>query len=475
MRKSIKKSSELPPGPRGSKLYNLIKHMSDFSRFLKELREKYGDISYYKMPVLNYCIVYDLDLIHEVLTAKIPDPDNPDGPPVQAFRKFNPIDYMNPEKKSLFVECTLGLNGSDDAFYERSLKLMGPGLLGDKFLEAHSVRIIENIQALHARWKPGQMIHLWKELRDLQAHCVIRMNLGNALDAIRPSVVVDAMEGYKQDMILCALPGTSLLRKLPLPRSRSSKKSFRELSALIYKTIEQIRNGSHDPYCMASRLIDANTREEREGLLSDLEVHDLLVENITIPIDPTLIALTKAVGHIAYYPEVRRRLEEEVDDVLGDRQIMVEDYDKLSYTRAIMSETLRVGAPAPVLNRVTRQDYDLGGYSIPKETMVLSVIDAHNRNPQYWDQPEEFRPERWLEDPQSERPPCAYMPFGYDTRQCTGREFALRVCVYFLASTAQRLRLDTASPGPLKERVSALFLLSMVKAPVPMTVSKRHA
>lgn len=464
---------DLPPGLRTPRLYNLVKHISGFDRLVAELHEQYGDICFYRMPIVNYCILHNLELMHEVLTVKLPDPRDPDGPPVQVFGKLNPMDYLGRVTKSIFVDNTWGLNGSDNAWHDRLLTLMAPGLLDDKYLEAYSAQIIENIRVLHTRWKPGEVIHLWNELKEFQAHCVIRMNLGTAVDAIPPSVVVDTSEGYKQEVILSMFPGTPLLRKLPLPKSRSSKRSAREVSALIYQTIERIRDGSHDPYCMASRLIEANRLEEREELLSDQEVHDVLFENITIPIDPELITLTKAVGRVVYYPEVRRRLQEEVDEVIGYRPIRVGDYDKLRYATAIMQETLRVSPPAPVLNRVTTRDYVLGGYRIPKGTMVMCVLAAHHRDPRYWDSPDEFRPERWLEDPQPQRPTHAYMPFGYGARECTGREFAMRAGVYFLASTFQRLRLDTVKPGLIEERSSPLFLLSMVKGTVPMMVRER--
>ena len=78
-----------------------------------------------------------------------------------------------------------------------------------------------------------------------------------------------------------------------------------------------------------------------------------------------------------------------------------------------------------------------------------------------------------MEDPQPQRPEHACRPWGHGDRQCTGRDFAMRVDAYFLAGTAQRMRLDTVEPGPLKER-SSVFLLPMVKAPVPRRLSERR-
>lgn len=457
-----------PPGPRTPKLYNLYRHLSDFDDLVVTWRKEYGDIFYYRMPLIDFCIVHDRELIHEVFVAKRPDAADPHAP---VFSKINGMDFVGKTKTSPYVENTWGLNGANDgAWYRRLVRLMAPGLLDDDFLQAHSARIIENIDALHTRWRAGEVIDLWNELRELQAHCVLRMNLGTAVDAIRPSTVVDTSEGYKQDMVLCLLPGTALLRKLPLPRSRSSKRAARDVSSLIYETIGRIREGRHDPYCMASRIIEANREEAPELRLSDRQVHDLVFENLTIPIDPGLITMTKAAGRVAYYRHVRERLEAEVEAVAGNRPIAVDDYDDLHYTRAILQETLRVSPPAPALLRVTDQDHVLGGYRVPKRTMVMCYLAAHHRDGTYWKRPDEFLPERWLEDPQPERPEHAYQPWGHGDRQCTGRDFAMRVGAYFLASTAQRMRLDTVEPGPLKER--PFLFLHTVATPVRMRVNK---
>lgn len=468
MRTPITSNPELPPGPKGAKLFNMLKQVSNFAQFMNELREKYGDIFYYRTPIINICILHDPKHIHEVFTARIPDPNRADAPPVMAFLKLEP-----PETKNLFLnDPQITLDASDDERYRRLLRLMGPGFRDEKFLEAHSVRIIENIQALHKRWKPRRTIHLKKEMTEFIAHCMIRLNLGTEVNTLHPSVMVDAMEGYKLDTVLCYMPGTPLLRILLLPWTRSSRHSVKQVDALIYRAIEQVHKSSRDSCCIASQMINANKKEEQEQLMDENELRDVLFENMTISIDPAAITLVRSFGHIAYYPEVRKRLEQEVDDVLGDRPIRVEDYDNLPYTRAIFQETLRLGPPAYVVNRTTREDYVLDGYLIPRKTNILCVLGGAHRDPRYWDNPDAFRPERWLEDPQPERPCHAYMPFGHETRVCTAKEFAMRAGVYLLANTAQRLRLDFVSGSPFEDTFNP-YLLSVVKGPAPMTVTER--
>ena len=473
MQKSIIESPKLPPGPKGAKLSNMLRHVFNFYRLQKEFREQYGDIFYYETPLMNFCIVYDLDLMHEVFTKKIPDPDNSDGPPVSAFMKAQ----ASVMKCPYIDDPHCGMNASDDEKHDRSVRLLAPSYQLDRFMEAHSVRIIENVRALHERWSPGTTIKLGKDLHEYMAHCIIRMNLGSEVDAIRPRAVLDTMTAYKLFTVLSLddsvpLPGSGLAKKLLVKWSR---RSLAEVNALMYRTIEKVHQGSHDPYCTASFLIDANRKEGEEARLSDNVIRDTLFNELMMSIDPPTYALMRVFGHVAYYPEVRKRLEQEVDAVLGDRPIRVEDYDNLPYANAIIKETLRLGLPTLQLPRSTKEDYILGGYLIPKGTVASLVLGAFHRDLRYWDRPDAFRPERWLEDPQPARPAHAYMPFGFpgpNARQCPAEEFSMRAGVYLLASTAQHLRLDLVGAGPLKDIINS-FMLSRPKGPVPMKVKER--
>ena len=467
MQKSIDESKTLPPGPRRSKFFNFVRQVSDFARFRESLRRKYGDIFYYETLGPNFCVVYDLDLMHEIFMATVPDPNDPEAPPIKVFTKLQGSETECPYTDNQ----QSGMNPSDDQEHERAVKLMALPFRDERCIEAHSVRIIENAHALLERWTPGRTIKLRRELYEYMANCVTRINLGSEIDAIRPRAVLEAMTGYKLDTAMREVPGTALPRKL---MARWFRHSLEELDALIYRIIKSVRQGSHDPYCTVSYLIKTNMEEREEALLSDKMVRDMLFNELTIGIDPPTYVFMRLFGHIAYYSEVRERLEEEVDDAIGDRRIQVEDYEHLPYTRAILQETLRLGLPTPTLPRMAREDCVPGGYLIPKGTLLTPVLGALHRDPQYWDRPEEFRPDRWLEDPQPDRSRYAYMPFGYadSDRQCVAEEIANRAGVYLLASAVQRLRLDLTKPGPLKDKTTAV-MISTVKGSVPMKVSER--
>ena len=145
---------------------------------------------------------------------------------------------------------------------------------------------------------------------------------------------------------------------------------------------------------------------------------------------------------------LRERVENEVGEVLGDRDVTADDVDRLPYTRAVFLETIRIQPPAYASTaqlRTTDEDVELAGYRIPKGTMIHPCAGMPHRNPEYWEDPEELRPERWLADDGPGRRGCpahAYMPFGLDPRRCPANVYSTRLFVLALASFAQRFRLE---------------------------------
>jgi len=154
------------------------------------------------------------------------------------------------------------------------------------------------------------------------------------------------------------------------------------------------------------------------------------------------------MSYIPHYlsrnPEVRARLEEEVDGVAGDRPLCAEDLERLPYAEAVFNELLRLQPAAPLLvPRRAVRDTSLGGYFIPRGTLVEVVTHVMHRRVEHWRDGEEFRPERWLEGQACPR--GVYMPFGLEPRGCRGIPLGMAVLVSGLAALVRKWRLEPAS------------------------------
>jgi len=122
----------------------------------------------------------------------------------------------------------------------------------------------------------------------------------------------------------------------------------------------------------------------------------------------------------------------------------VADLPRLKYTESIITETLRVYPTVWMVGREAIEPVELGGYLIPAGTTVFMPQWVVHRDSRWYDDPEEFRPERWAEGLMQRNHRYAYFPFGGGPRICIGNNFALMEAALILATIAQKYRLRLA-------------------------------
>jgi len=162
---------------------------------------------------------------------------------------------------------------------------------------------------------------------------------------------------------------------------------------------------------------------DESAMLTDDRLRDQMITILFAGHDTTTTLLTFAFWALANDPEIKARFQEEVDRL--DGRPTDEDVGELSVTDRLVTETLRLYPPVYVLPRRTTRSVVLGGYRIPADERVIAEIRRIQRDPRFFDAPEEFRPSRWQGDLRSELHDFAYAPFGGGPRVCIGREFAL--------------------------------------------------
>lgn len=183
-------------------------------------------------------------------------------------------------------------------------------------------------------------------------------------------------------------------------------------------------------------VLDANPRESREKTLltmiqaavDDPEVPefdqqqaiDEIKQYLWAGTETTALTLAWALYLLSTHPQAAERIRRESEQVIGDRDPNAADYSALAYTRAVIQETMRIYPPIWGLIRTAIADDEIAGKQIKAgDRIVLFGYGAHH-NPEYWDAPEEFRPERWMDDAAKKRVKYSYIPFGAGRRSCPG-------------------------------------------------------
>ncbi len=236
---------------------------------------------------------------------------------------------------------------------------------------------------------------------------------------------------------------------------------------------------------LISMLLAARDPENpNEGGMGDAQIRDEAMTIFLAGHETTANAMAWTWHLLGAAPEVEARLHEELDRVLGSgtdtpkgvsprppkgvsprppegvsprppeglspRMLTMEDVPKLEWTRAIVSESMRLYPPAWTMGRRVLEDHVIGGHAIEKGALVILSQWVVHRDPRWWSEPEAFTPERWLSP--TDRPKYAYFPFGGGSRVCIGEAFAWTEAILLLATIAQRWRFARGThPAPATE------------------------
>ncbi|XP_073434897.1 cytochrome P450 4V2-like isoform X1 [Dendrobates tinctorius] len=170
--------------------------------------------------------------------------------------------------------------------------------------------------------------------------------------------------------------------------------------------------------------------------------------------DTTAAALNWSLFLLGSHPEVQKKVHKELDDTFeldsyivdvqacylccfnaaakdkfgkgqSDRPVTMDDMKKLRYLEAVVKEALRIFPSVPFFARTITEDCKIRGFTVPKGVNVVIVPYALHRDPEYFPEPEEFKPERFFSENASGRNPYAYIPFSAGLRNCIGQRFAL--------------------------------------------------
>ncbi|KAF5889820.1 cytochrome P450 3A30-like [Clarias magur] len=142
---------------------------------------------------------------------------------------------------------------------------------------------------------------------------------------------------------------------------------------------------------------------------------------------------------LASNPDTVKKLHKEIDATFPKKADV--DYDgvmNMDYLDAVLNESLRLYPVALRLERVCKKTVEINGQVIPKDSVVMVPIYALHRDPEYWPDPEAFKPERFTKENKENLEQYAYMPFGVGPRNCIGMRFALVAMKLAIVEILQR-------------------------------------
>jgi cytochrome P450 len=176
--------------------------------------------------------------------------------------------------------------------------------------------------------------------------------------------------------------------------------------------------------------------------LSDDEICNELIVFMIAGHDTTATTLAYALWSLGHHRELQQRVAAEVAG-LGDRDLTPDDVPRLGYTVAVLHEALRLCPPGAAIGRTAMQDIAVDGYRIPRGTTLIAGVYAVHRDPQLWDNPLTFDPDRFSAANSKTRDRWQYLPFGAGPRSCVGDHFAMLEATLALATIVRRVAIHS--------------------------------
>ncbi len=443
----------LPPGPRGLPILGMLPAVRrDPTGVFLSAARRFGDVVYFKIgPRRGYLITNPGDVRHVLQ-------DN-----ARNYRK-------SPLYDKLRVSLGNGLLTSEGEFWLRQRRIAQPAFHRQRISALAGV-MAEAAREVAAHWRTlaseGLPVDVADEMMRLTRTVVLRALLGADLGPFPERV--DRAWAIINQHIGESFWSLGFTDRLPTARYRRFQAARAVLHGAVDHVISQRRRDLSDTGDLLSMLLSARDEDTGETMTDDqvrVEVTTFLLAGQ----ETTSLALTWTWYLLSQHEGAQRRLEEEIDGVLGGRPPEYADLVNLPYTRMVIDEAMRLYPPAWGFSRQALADDELGGFPLPRGWLAFVVPYVLHRLPAFWDDPDAFDPERFLPERSADRPTFAYLPFGAGPRQCIGNHFAQIELHLTMATLAQGHRLRLA-PGHAVEPWPLITLRP--RSGMPMIVERR--
>ncbi|KAK7378210.1 hypothetical protein VNO80_03648 [Phaseolus coccineus] len=192
-------------------------------------------------------------------------------------------------------------------------------------------------------------------------------------------------------------------------------------------------------------LLDIHEDENSDIKLTEENIKAFILDVFTAGTDTSALTIEWALAELINHPDVMERAREEIDAVIGSGRLVEEsDIVNLSYLQAIVKETLRIHPAGPLIARESSESCTIWGHEIPPKTQLFVNVWAIGRDPKHWENPLEFRPERFLSEKENGKSQLDVrgqyfhlLPFGSGRRSCPGTSLGLQVVQTNLAAMIQ--------------------------------------
>ncbi|VAH54713.1 unnamed protein product [Triticum turgidum subsp. durum] len=427
------KKQPLPPGPWRLPIIGSLHHVVSIlpHRTMTELCRRHGPVMYLQLGEIPTVVVSSKEAVGQMMKA-------------------GDLQFAN--RRTTGMQDIVGFGGKGVTFAP----------YGDHWRHMRKVCVTELLSSKQVRrMESVRAEEMGSLLRSMTASAGATLNVSQKVAALSNDVVARAVFGGKfsqqenfihaSNRIMDLLGGFFLIDLFPSSRLvrwlsseerrvRSSRDVMQRIITDIIDERKAARAASNGGTCDEGLLDVLLTRQEEDSLESPLTtemITTVLFDMFGAATDSTSTTLEWAMSELVNHREAMTKAQLEVREVLGPNRAIIASSDlaELHYMRMVIKETFRLHPPAPLLNRTNEEDCKIMGYHVVKGMNIYINVLAISQDPQYWDNPEEFNPERFENSNMDYNGTCfEFTPFGFGRRLCPGITFASSIFEMALAN-----------------------------------------
>ncbi len=427
-----------PPGPTGTgKLGCLPEMRQNPMKFLENVAQEYGGIARINMGAYYSYLVSEPKLIKEVLV------DNYD-----MYKK-------NTRYKQVRMVIGEGMLLSEGDVWKQQRTFAQPKFTA-KSLDAQLTWVSALAAEFLETWKKpaeaGDIIELEYQFNLLTQLLAGVWVMGGGFQQ-RASTVAAIYDDIRMNWPEMTDLKGSLLNLKNLKKAFYFRRALYRLNQCVYGLLNEYPEIMQTDVGFLKHLLaegdpKALIKHNRRSL------RDQMLTLFVTAFETTATSLCWTMYVIDKYSEVKQRIYDEVDAVLGKQAPTPELLNKLEYTEKVIKESLRLYSSVHSFSRVALKDHIVGGYRVPKDTTVIISSYVTHRLAQHWEDPDRFDPNRFDKERTVGRSRFAYIPFAAGHRNCIGSYMAVMQSKLVVALIAQRYRLSLV-PGHVVEPQAA--------------------
>jgi cytochrome P450 len=427
----MKSGIEYPPGPTYILPYRLLrKFLRDPLKVLIDISHTYGDIAHFKFGRQNVYLLNRPDYIEDVLVTN--------------YKNFIKSRGLQVSRRLLGN----GLVTSEGESHDKQRHLIQPTFY-PKRIKSYADIMVKQALDMCNSWNDGTILDIHKEMIKLTLAIICKTVLGYDIEPGHDEVG-DNLKTCMKYFNRLLMPFGELIEKIPLlPLNKGFQTAKRDLDSIVYRMIKEHRkkldkgHEKKEDDDLLFTLLQAQDEEAGIGKMTDEQLRDEVMTIFLAGHETTANALTWTYYLLSEHPTIETKLQEELHSIFGSNKTIItaDDVPRLEYTEKILTESMRLYPPAWALGRQGIDDYKVGGYTIPKGSIILMSQYVMHRNPRYFPEPDRFYPDRWTEEFKKQLPRFSYFPFGGGIRGCVGEPFAWLEAILLVATISRQWRM----------------------------------